>query len=151
VQLANLIADRHDVPTPAVATGDFNESPGTFVYDQFAGRGWIDSYLAAGNPECDPMTGVGCTSGREDANLSELESPASNQDERIDYAFVVPPGAGSLCTVSLDPATDADGDGTATRIFTDDPNPFAPTCGPLPDPICWPSDHEGAELDLNCS
>ncbi|HYR95310.1 MAG TPA: hypothetical protein VEM57_01185 [Candidatus Binatus sp.] len=44
----------------------------------------------------------------------------------------------------------ADGDATATRIFADDPNPFAPACGPLPDPICWPSDHEGAELDLNC-
>jgi hypothetical protein len=50
----------------------------------------------------------------------------------------------------LDPATDADGDGTATRIFADAPNPFAPTCGPSPDAICWPSDHEGAEMDLYC-
>ena len=23
-------------------------------------------------------------------------------------------------------------------------------CGPLPDPICWPSDHEGNIADLNC-
>jgi len=38
----------------------------------------------------------------------------------------------------------------ATRIFADDPNPFAPTCGPAPDAICWPSDHEGAQVDLNC-
>lgn len=63
VQMANFVAARHDVPTPAIATGDFNESPGTFVYDQFVGRGWIDTYLAAGNPECDPGSGSGCTSG----------------------------------------------------------------------------------------
>jgi hypothetical protein len=83
-------------------------------------------------------------------SLAQLESTAGNEVERIDFAFLVPPGAGSLCTPTLDPATDDDGDGTATRIFADLPNPFAPACGPLPDPICWPSDHEGAELDLDC-
>jgi endonuclease/exonuclease/phosphatase family metal-dependent hydrolase len=150
VQMAQFIAARHDVPAPAVATGDFNESPGTFVHQQFTSRGWLDTYLAAGNPECDPLTGIGCTSGREDEVLDDLESPASNEVERIDYAFLIPPAAGSLCAASLDPVTDADGDGTATRIFADDPNPFAPACGPAPEPICWPSDHEGAELDLNC-
>jgi endonuclease/exonuclease/phosphatase family metal-dependent hydrolase len=150
VQTAEFVAARHDVATPAVVTGDFNESPGTFVYDQFTGRGWTDTYLAAGNPECDLGTGIGCTSGRADQTLTDLESPASNEVERIDYIFLVPPAAGSLCSATIDPAADADGDGTATRIFADDPNPFAPTCGPLPDPICWPSDHEGAELDLNC-
>jgi len=150
VQMANFVAARHDVPTPAIATGDFNESPGTFVYDQFAGRGWIDTYLAAGNPECDPGSGSGCTSGRIDNDLSQLESPASNEVERIDYIFLVPPGPGSLCATAIDSGADDDGDGTATRIFADDPNPFAPTCGPEPAPICWPSDHEGAELDLEC-
>ena len=69
---------------------------------------------------------------------------------RIDYAFLVPPGPSSDCSAVLDGPTDPDGDGTATQIFTDDPNPFAPSCGPSPDPICWPSDHEGVELDLNC-
>jgi endonuclease/exonuclease/phosphatase family metal-dependent hydrolase len=149
VQVAEFVVARHDVATAAVATGDFNESPGTFVYDQFAGRGWVDTYLAA-NPECMPATGVGCTSGRVDDDLSELESPVSNEDERIDYIFLVPPGAGALCVPAIDPATDTDGDGTATRIFADLPNPFAPACGPAPEPVCWPSDHEGAELDLNC-
>jgi endonuclease/exonuclease/phosphatase family metal-dependent hydrolase len=150
VQMANFIEERHDVATPALAAGDFNESPGTFVYDQFVGRGWTDTYLAAGNPECDPDTGVGCTSGRIDNNLTHLESPVANVDERIDYIFLIPPGAGSLCGAAIDTGADADGDGTATRIFADDPNPFAPICGPAPDPICWPSDHEGAQLDLNC-
>ena len=148
VQLASLAASVHQATTPAVVTGDLNEPPGSFVYQQLAGRGWVDSYLAAGNPECDGgATGVGCTAGRDDDDLGQLESPASNQSERIDYVWVIPATTGA-CTV--EPAGDPDGDQTATRIFADEPNPFVPTCGPAPDAICWPSDHEGAELDLNC-
>ena len=150
VQVGEYVASTHDVATPAVVTGDFNEEPGSFVYQQLVNRGWPDTYLAAGNPECNAGTGVGCTSGREDEALTDLESPASNEVERIDYIFLVPPGSGSLCAGAIDSGADGDGDGTATRIFADDPNPFAPSCGPLPDPICWPSDHEGAQLDLNC-
>ena len=149
VQMAEYIEATHDVDTPGVITGDFNDEPGTFVYDQFTSRGWIDTYLAVGNPECNPVTGVGCTSGRA-TSLAELESTVANVDERIDYAFLIPPGPGSICSATLDPATDDDGDGSGTRIFADEPNPFSPSCGPLPDPMCWPSDHEGAEMDLNC-
>jgi endonuclease/exonuclease/phosphatase family metal-dependent hydrolase len=147
LQFASYVAAHHDLPTPALVTGDFNVGPGTFVYDQLAGRGWVDSYLVAGNPECVPATGVGCTSGRVDNDLTQLESPASNESERIDYVFVVPSATGA-CTV--DTPADADGDGTATGIFDADPNPFVPTCGPAPDAICWPSDHEGVQVDLNC-
>lgn len=147
VQLASLVAQRHDVTTPAVVTGDFNAPPGSFEVGQLTARGWIDSHLAAGNAECDPATGTGCTSGRADAVLTELESPASNESARIDYAFVVP-SAHRTCVI--DPAADEDGDGTATGIFADVANPFAATCGPEPEPICWPSDHEGTALDLNC-
>jgi endonuclease/exonuclease/phosphatase family metal-dependent hydrolase len=150
VQVAAFVAARHDVATPAVVSGDFNESPGTFVHAQFTARGWPDTYLSAGNPECAPGSGVGCTSGRNDGDLSELESSASNEVQRIDFIFLVPPAPGSLCAGTIDSGGDADGDGTATRIFADDPNPFASSCGPLPDPICWPSDHEGAQLDVNC-
>ena len=150
VQTALIVKELHDVPGPAVLMGDFNSTPGSFVYQQFVDRGWSDAYLAAGNPECNPGTGVGCTSGRADTNLSQLESPAINENERIDYVFVVPPGAGSSCAGTLDSGADADGDGTATRLFADVPNPFAPTCGAAPDPICWPSDHEGVQADINC-
>jgi endonuclease/exonuclease/phosphatase family metal-dependent hydrolase len=150
VQLADYVALRHDVATPALVSGDFNQDPTSFVYAHVVARGWTDTYLAAGNPECNPGTGIGCTSGRADEDLSDMESPASNESERIDYFFLVPPGPGSLCTPIIDSGADADGDGTATRIFADDPNPFAPTCGPAPDPICWPSDHEGAQVDLDC-
>lgn len=63
VQVAQYVDLRHDVDGPALVTGDFNAPPGSFVYEQFTGRGWIDAYLAASNPECDPLTGIGCTSG----------------------------------------------------------------------------------------
>ncbi len=150
VQTALMVEELHDVAGPAVLMGDFNSSPASFAYQQFVDRGWSDAYLDAGNPECDSGTGIGCSSGRIDDALTDLESPALNVNERIDYIFVVPPGIGSSCSATLDGPSDGDGDGTATRLFADVPNPFAPTCGALPDPICWPSDHDGVQADLNC-
>jgi len=79
VQMAQYIEATHDVPTLAMAVGDFNSEPGTYVYQQFASRGWTDTYLAAGNPECVTATAVGCTSGRMDETLTDIENPALNQ------------------------------------------------------------------------
>ena len=150
VQMAAFIEATHDLDSPALVSGDFNSDPDSFVYHQFTDRGWRDVYRAAGNPECDAATGVGCTSGREDESLVELESPAGNEVERIDFIFLIPPRNGFPCTAQLDTPDDRDGDGTATRLFADAPNPFARQCGAAPLPICWPSDHEGIEMDLNC-
>src|SRR5262249_11820323 len=75
-QIPLLIERSHDVSAPALLTGDFNQTPSSFAYAQLASRGWIDTYLAAGNPECVPATGVGCTSGRNDEDLSHVENPA---------------------------------------------------------------------------
>lgn len=150
VQMAAFIEATHDVDTPAVVSGDFNSEPGSFAYRQFTGRGWEDVYLAAGNRECDPASGRGCTAGRADESLVELESRARNQAERIDFIFLVPPRNGFPCRARLDPASDRDGDGRATRHFPGAPNPFAAQCGAAPLPICWPSDHDGVEMDLNC-
>jgi endonuclease/exonuclease/phosphatase family metal-dependent hydrolase len=149
VQLASFVESTHDVNAPAIITGDFNSEPASFIYDQFVDRGWADTYLTVGNPECVPATGIGCTSGRDDS-LTELESTAINMSERIDYIFLVPPQPSSACVATIDSLLDADGDGTATRLFADVPNPFAPTCGPLPDPICWVSDHIGVQADVDC-
>jgi hypothetical protein len=96
------------------------------------------------------MTGVGCTSGRIDDDLTDMENRALNQIERIDYVWVIPPTTGSLCTGDVEPTGDPDGDGVAIRLFADVPNPFAPSCGPSPDPICWASDHSGMQADVNC-
>jgi endonuclease/exonuclease/phosphatase family metal-dependent hydrolase len=151
VQMVGVVQTTHDVPTPALAVGDLNSSPGSFVYATFAGQSWIDAYLHVGLPECDPMTGVGCTSGRIDDALTDMENPALGQSERIDYVWLVPSGPGTLCAGAVEPPGDPDGDGVATRLFADVPNPFAPSCGPTPDPMCWPSDHTGVQADVNCS
>jgi endonuclease/exonuclease/phosphatase family metal-dependent hydrolase len=151
VQVAEYLEERHDVEGPALVAGDFNAPPGSFIYNQFAGRGWVDAYLAAGNPECDPLTGAGCTSGRIDDALEQLEQRASNENERIDFIFTVPPAAGSSCAMRIEPSGDPDGDGTSTGLFAGESNPFSETCGPMPEPICYPSDHQGVQLDLECA
>jgi endonuclease/exonuclease/phosphatase family metal-dependent hydrolase len=150
VQMMDLIDATHDVPTPALAVGDFNSGPGSFIHALFTAHNWSDAYLQAGLPECDPMTGIGCTSGRIDDALTDMESPALGQSERIDFVWLIPSTAGTLCTGDLEPPGDPDGDGVATRLFADVPNPFAPTCGATPDAICWPSDHSGVQADVNC-
>lgn len=150
VQMASFIEQTHDPALLGLVAGDFNEEPGSFVYEQFVGRGWSDVYLAAGNPECDPQTGVGCTSGRADEALAGLESPALGVRERIDFIFLIAPTSPDACAARIVPPG-ADGPGSGTRLFADEPNPFAASCGPLPEPICWPSDHVGVQLALSCS
>jgi hypothetical protein len=96
------------------------------------------------------VTGENCTAGRVDDNLSDLESRALNQTERIDFIFVVPPQAGSQCPGAFQtfhrPGV------TSTGLFAAEPNPFAHAhkCGAVPLPICWPSDHSGNALNLSC-
>jgi endonuclease/exonuclease/phosphatase family metal-dependent hydrolase len=149
VQMALHIEATHDVPTLALAVGDFNSGPGSFEYQQLASRGWTDTYLAAGNPECVAATGVGCTSGRIDEALTDIEDPALNEAERIDYVWLIPAAPASLCAGTTESAGDPDGDGVATRLFADAPNPFA-ACGPSPAAVCWGSDHSGVQADVNC-
>ncbi len=148
VQMAEFIERTHDVPQAALASGDFNSRPGSFVYRQFTDRGWGDTYIEAGNPECDRTTGIGCTSGRVDDLLDDLESPELNVTERIDFIFLIPAASIADCQPVLLPANDL---GPGTQLWTEVPNPFAPACGPLPDPICWASDHTGGQVAYGCS
>jgi endonuclease/exonuclease/phosphatase family metal-dependent hydrolase len=149
-QMARFIETHHDIPGAGLITGDCNDEPGTNVYNQFVERGWIDSHLAAHNTECNPVTGVNCTAGREDESLLDLEVPDLNQRQRIDFIFVIKPDKDARCKGHIDPRWDKDHDGFVTGLFAAEPNPFAPACGSAPLPICWASDHSGNLLDLNC-
>ena len=154
IQVARLTQQRATPGSLRILGGDFNSDPQSFEYRHIAAEnGWVDAYLAADNPECEPSSGVGCTSGRADEDLSDLESSGSTESVRIDYLFLQLPAAegSASCRYALDSQRDDDGDGFATRIFADDPNPFVAACGPLPDAICWPSDHEGMQADMNCA
>jgi endonuclease/exonuclease/phosphatase family metal-dependent hydrolase len=142
-QVANFVKELHGVSTPAFITGDFNAQPHSAVYKEISRaehtreHRWIDSYLAADNPECNRHTGIGCTAGR-DASGGDLENPALNVDERIDYIFVVPSAPESACTIQE----------KGTGLFADEPNL---PCGPFPLPICWASDHNGTRANLSCT
>jgi hypothetical protein len=53
-------------PGPAaltIASGDFNAIPGGPTVTAVLDAGFVDAWLEAGNPECDPATHAGCTSG----------------------------------------------------------------------------------------
>jgi hypothetical protein len=146
-QLAAFIEARHDVVEPAILSGDFNSRPGSAEYLEFTQRGWLDSHLAAGNPECDPPTGIGCTSGRDDDDLSDLESPDLNVGARIDFIFVVPAEQGSACSGVIQQLDHPVRPTTTTGIFAGEPDE---PCGAAPLPTCFVSDHSGNQLNLRC-
>ncbi|HEY8216823.1 MAG TPA: endonuclease/exonuclease/phosphatase family protein [Acidimicrobiia bacterium] len=124
-----------------VLMGDFNFTSTNPRYQSLVADGWQDTYLLAGNPECDPATAVGCSSGRDDKTLESLQDPTKRQVERIDFIFVkAPPG----CTVATDPVGDPDGDGVGTGLWNDEPT----TNGP--GGLAWTSDHTGVSADLTC-
>jgi endonuclease/exonuclease/phosphatase family metal-dependent hydrolase len=122
-----------------ILMGDFNVTPASARYASLIGDGWVDSHLAAGNPECDP-SGVGCTSGRRDNLVDDLKDPNSKQLERIDFVFVKTP---PRCSPMFDPDLDGDGDGLGTGIW-DDPV----TDGP--GGMVFVSDHSATSVDLSC-
>lgn len=147
VQLTEMVKQMTSADAIALVAGDFNETPASWVYKHMTAAGFIDTYLAAGQPECSPATGAGCTGGRDDglAVLDALQSPTATPNYRIDYIFMKP-GA-TECKARVDDAANSDQDSHRTALFSDQP---APNCGAAPAPPCWVSDHAGVQLDLNC-
>jgi hypothetical protein len=122
--------------------GDFNVPAGTPRYQRLIERGWVDSHLAAGNPECVSASGVNCTAGRDDVTLTALQDPTAKESERIDFIFVKTPKS---CTPKFDSGTDADRDGTGTGLFAAQPAVNGPSG------LAWPSDHTAVSMDMSCA
>ncbi|MGH9027988.1 MAG: endonuclease/exonuclease/phosphatase family protein, partial [Acidimicrobiia bacterium] len=135
------LADEADEGAITLIVGDYNLRPDTPQIADLLAAGFTDAYLEAGNPECDPESGVGCTSGRVDSDLSDLTNPASIGSERIDLILVRAP---SDCDPVFDGAADGDGDGLGTGLFADQPAVDGPGG------IVFPSDHTGVAMDLSC-
>ena len=127
--------------TIRVLTGDFNVTAASQRYRSIVADGWVDSHLAAGNPECDPATGAQCTSGRQDMNTDDLKNPASKETERIDFVFVKAPRS---CKVRFDTPKDRDRDGLGTGLFANTPASNGPGG------LVYLSDHTGVGADLSC-
>ena len=127
--------------TIRVLTGDFNVTAASQRYRSIVADGWVDSHVAAGNPECDPATGAQCTSGRQDMNTDDLKNPASKETERIDFVFVKAPRS---CKVRFDTPKDRDRDGLGTGLFANTPASNGPGG------LVYLSDHTGVGADLSC-
>ncbi len=87
-QAAELLSERASPEGVGVLMGDLNAKPGDPTIAAIEAKGFVDTNLSAGNTECDAATGDGCTSGREDADLSDMTNPRAKQQERIDYVFL---------------------------------------------------------------
>ena len=117
-----------------VVVGDLNARIDDSRITTLTDAGFTDAYLAAGLPECDPVTGVGCTCCVDGpAPLDGLDDPEQAMDERIDFVLFRP---GSGCSVAVGDA----------RHWAD---------GPLSEPVedlWWAADHAGvaATLAITC-
>jgi hypothetical protein len=116
-----------------IASGDFNAGPGSPTLTTLTAAGFVDARVAAGEPECDPATGRGCTGDRDrpENALDGLDVPGGRYRERIDYVLVRP---GKDCTLVA-----------AVEPFVSEPlsKPFRG--------LYWPSDHGGVLAEVNCS
>ena len=139
VDLAEKVGKKTDL---RVLMGDFNVPPTSDRYRSIIAKGWVDSYLEAGNPECNSVSGVGCTSGRDDKSIAALKDPTARESERIDFIFVKP---SSSCAVVFDPSGDTNQNKLGTGLF----NPL-PANGDQ-NSLVWTSDHTGVSVDISCA
>jgi len=119
-----------------LVVGDLNRPIGDSRIGTLIDAGFIDTYRAAGRPECDPKTGLGCSCCVEGGPpLAGLDDPAVRFTERIDFVLARPEVG---CSLSVDPRTTGH---WANR--------------PLDSPVeglWWAADHAGvvAGLSLAC-
>lgn len=111
---------------PDLFVGDFNSTVADDRYASIVDSGYLDTYLAAGQPECDPETHIGCTSGQRQIT----DTPEPTTRSRIDFVFARPGSCGV--------------DALSSRII-------GTNAVQQPDGRwLWPSDHLGVVSNLHC-
>ncbi len=129
-EAAALLDHRRTPESVGILMGDLNAKPGDATTSALASLHYIDTFVAAGNPPCDATTGTGCTSGREDSNLSDLTNPSARQAERIDYVFLA---TKRQCRVDK-----------TSGLFRAEPE------SPPLDGLVFASDHTGVQAKITC-
>ncbi len=125
-----------------VLMGDFNVSSASSRYKSIIAKGWVDSFLSAGNSECASDTGINCTSGRDDKSIEVLKDPNAKQSDRIDFIFVK---STTNCSVAFDSSNDSNNNGLGTELFGSQPAVDGPGG------LVWASDHTGVAADVYCA
>jgi len=134
-QLLEFLDERRDPSGIAIISGDLNQPVEHPRITTLLDAGFADAWTAAGNPECDPATGEGCTcctgTGR---TLDGLDDPQQTFSERIDFVLARAPDD---CALAFDP---------------DRTGPFAgePVEPPV-DGVVWASDHGGVQAAFSCN
>ena len=115
-----------------VVSGDLNARPGSPTLTKLETAGFVDAWLAAGEPECDEANNRGCTGGRDrpENALDGLDVADGRYSSRIDYVLARP---ASGCTLEA-----------AAEPFVTEPlgEPFRG--------LYWPTDHGGLLAELTC-
>src|SRR5262245_48852275 len=101
-QLRDLATENDDGRIATIVAGDLNLVPTAEPLRILTRAGFIDTYKAAGLPECNPASGAGCTSGREDEHVATLRNRNARESVRIDDIFLLPT---SRCRPEYGPAT----------------------------------------------
>jgi endonuclease/exonuclease/phosphatase family metal-dependent hydrolase len=131
-RMAAAFLDRKRGPhSVAILMGDLNAQPTDETVEVLRDAHYVDTFAAAGNAECDPKTGVNCTSGRVDTSMVDLTNPKAKEQERIDYVFLAPT---PRCRVAGPSGL------------------FAAEGGPVDSSgVVFPSDHTGVEATIACT
>jgi endonuclease/exonuclease/phosphatase family metal-dependent hydrolase len=142
VEVLDFIERHGDPSIPTILTGDLNARIDEPRLRTLTDAGFVDVWTLAGNAECDPTTGEGCTAGLSgEGPYDGLDQPVNGRGARIDFILVRAPDD---CDLMVDGPVDGDGDATSTGPFAGEP--FDPPVSG----VYWPSDHIGVQADLSC-
>lgn len=117
---------------PDFLVGDFNSTPDSSVVAAVTAAGFVDTYRAAGGPDCTQPGAPACSAGPPSGAEVFTAAPERAMSERIDYVFARPP---STCALTV-PASDLLG-----------AEPFRRSDGRW----LWPSDHLGFVSSTSCA
>jgi endonuclease/exonuclease/phosphatase family metal-dependent hydrolase len=132
-EVVEFFAARPDPAALSIVTGDLNARPDEPTVEALLDGGFIDVWLDAGRPECDPDTGKGCTGhcDEPDATLIGLDTRKGLAcDGRIDFVMARPSAGCALETTA--------------KGFAHKP------LRKRVDGMYWSSDHKGVQASLRC-
>jgi endonuclease/exonuclease/phosphatase family metal-dependent hydrolase len=111
---------------PDVFVGDLNSTSADDRYATVVDSGYVDTWLAAGRAECEPVTHAGCTSSQWELT----DTPEPTTTSRIDFIFARPGSCGVEARAADLVGTNAEQQADGRWL--------------------WPSDHLGVVTSLRC-
>lgn len=144
-EILQFLDEHADPAGVTVVAGDLNAEIDDSRITPYTDADFIDSWTAAGNPECDPDTGegCGCCLGNETGDIMDdiSEEGPPPYTGRIDFLFAK---AGPDCDLTFDTPDDANDNGTGTGIFAGE------AAAEAVNGMRYPADHSGVQAEIFC-